>query len=208
MAITENWAILPPYGDYTIDLDTGEAAPSPTWPLPPANTQWIDWKIQDYATNDWPGDSYENRTWGEYEPIIPKYWIEGTTVAKLSADMDEFTIALKGAQKGMDELAKALESKTALWVEWLGEFLEVTGTTTGTDTIEITGLIRVPEDKKPDSDKAAVVYLTTRFLALMDKARTEKMPLTRLPEIVIGQVGTGYQAQVTLTMRSVLPTDF
>lgn len=96
--------------------------------------------------------------------------------------------------------------KTATWADWLGEYMEVTRTEIGTDSMEVTGLVRVPEDKQPDSDKATVVYLTTRFLALMDRVKKEGMPLTRLPEIVIGQVGNGYQAQVTLTIRSDWPT--
>jgi hypothetical protein len=119
----------------------------------------------------------------------------------------EFTDKIKAAGEKVAELEKATktEDESVVRWSWLGEYMEVSRTNYGTDKIEIVGLLKVPGDQPPDSDKAAVVYLTTRFLALMDKIREEKMPLTRLPEIVIGQVGSGYQAQVTLTLAAELP---
>ena len=84
--------------------------------------------------------------------------------------------------------------------EWVKEYMDVQSWNYDHDQVEVVGLLLV-DPVKPDSDKAAVVYLTSKFLALIDRAREEGTKLIRLPEIVIGQVANGYQAQVTLTVH-------
>ena len=88
--------------------------------------------------------------------------------------------------------------------EWLEDHLDhlaFMSKVDGTTGMEITGIIKVSPDKAPGTAKEAVVHLTTRFLHLMDELDKHQVRRDRLPEVVIGQVGNGYQAQVTLTVK-------
>jgi hypothetical protein len=67
---------------------------------------------------------------------------------------------------------------------------------------EITGIIKVEAGKPAGTMKEGLVHLMTKFLLLIDELNSRAIALDRLPEVVIGQIGDGYRAQVTLTIRS------
>jgi hypothetical protein len=148
-------------------------------------------KIEIDSARTWEYGPRSSR-WGDYaidletgktiQDYITPSWTEVTPVAYSKWDGDVKTDSPLG------------------WPEWISEYMQVQHTTHDIGKREIVGLLLV-DPTKPDSDKAAVVYLTSKFLALVDRTREEGMKLTRLPEIVIGQVGNGYQAQVTLTVH-------
>lgn len=86
---------------------------------------------------------------------------------------------------------------------WLSEHLDhIQETTKPGHKREITGIIRVEPDKAPGTAKEGMVYLMTKFLRLIDELDKHQVHRDRLPEVVIGQVGGGYQAQVTLTIKT------
>lgn len=87
--------------------------------------------------------------------------------------------------------------------EWLDEHLDhLTFLTKPGHETEVTGVIKVAPDKAPGTMKEGLTFLMTKFLRLVGELQSRPVALERLPEVVIGQVGGGYQAQVTLTIKT------
>ena len=88
--------------------------------------------------------------------------------------------------------------------EWLEDHLDhlaFMSKVDGATGMEVTGIIRVDPDKAPGTMKEGLTFLMTKFLRLVDELQSHLVALERLPEVVIGQVGGGYRAQVTLTVK-------
>lgn len=91
--------------------------------------------------------------------------------------------------------------------DWLWKHLEHLKSTTSSTTAgstEVTGIIRLTDQEKYQqaTRREALTLVMTKFLNLVGDLEAHDVPLTRLPEIVIGEVKGYYSAQVTLTVTS------
>lgn len=66
---------------------------------------------------------------------------------------------------------------------------------------EIVGIVKWEPSEIPLGDREILAALFTRFLRLVQLLEEAKVQWTRKPQIVIGDVGRVYQAQVTLSIQ-------
>lgn len=145
-----------------------------------------------YTTNyqTWPG-KWDGEVFRAQEtPTDAQKTMEGIRAAMVKAGIRTY-----GESRGTED-----EVHLPVELEWLKDHLDIQKWDLRTD-LTIVGRIWVVGQPAMDSDKAAVVYLTSKFMRILDLLREKKVQLIQLPSITIGQVSGGYQARVEIIVR-------
>lgn len=105
---------------------------------------------------------------------------------------------------------EALKPAKMRWRDLIEEYLWIDSMTyEGYRDMEIVGIVKhEPDLKIPLGDIEVSVALFSRFRALMERLKKEEIPMGKMPQMVLGDVGGTYQAQVTLVIREWGPDSF